>query len=354
MLETRFVYPYSDGMHLRRAAVFVSLVHRHKCKVTVTTADGKSRDGSSLMDMMRQPIAYGDEGVISAEGDDAEDLLDEIHEAVHHGLPVPLQHESRLPASMPLPVFSLKSEGGLKISLVIFPQETVAQHQQPWLEKAGRLMRECYAREIKPAEVEKYFSRSLQVSALQPDGELAGLADCGTSPFGRNRILMHLLEPLVLSDRPGHKQQDLAVSLIRALAEVMAAAYRLEKDSRILCGFLTQDAEMLRLARFYLRDVRQSLDAGEGSEEWKEVLAGRKLCGLDVPDEAGIVRDHFEAGTCPRERRLPGLGEKDAVFVMGDVPAWTWAPPAAVGREFLKAALNEQMRYCRSVYGQEG
>ncbi len=66
------------GLHARPAAVFVKAAAEQPAKVTIRTPDGEPVDASSILSIMTLGVEQGDEVVLAAEGDRADESLDTL------------------------------------------------------------------------------------------------------------------------------------------------------------------------------------------------------------------------------------------------------------------------------------
>lgn len=70
------------GLHARASAKFVTLAAQLPCEVQVEKDGGEAVTGTSIMGLMMLGAAIGDEIVISAEGEDAEEAVTKLAELV--------------------------------------------------------------------------------------------------------------------------------------------------------------------------------------------------------------------------------------------------------------------------------
>ncbi|MFT4186050.1 MAG: HPr family phosphocarrier protein [Micrococcaceae bacterium] len=66
------------GLHARPAAMFVQAVTATGLPVTIAKEGGDPVDARSLLAVMAQSFSYGTEVTLSAEGDGAEEKLEEL------------------------------------------------------------------------------------------------------------------------------------------------------------------------------------------------------------------------------------------------------------------------------------
>ncbi|MFB6076971.1 MAG: phosphocarrier protein HPr [Candidatus Nanohaloarchaea archaeon] len=73
-----------EGLHARPAAKFVETANEFDCDLTVKAADDDRDpvDARSMLAVTSLGVAEGDDVVLSAEGDDAEDALDALEEVL--------------------------------------------------------------------------------------------------------------------------------------------------------------------------------------------------------------------------------------------------------------------------------
>jgi phosphocarrier protein HPr len=78
MPERRVVIGSKVGLHARPAAMFVQAAAKQPVKVTIAKADGKPVDARSILSVLALDARGGDEVVLAAEGDGADQALDEL------------------------------------------------------------------------------------------------------------------------------------------------------------------------------------------------------------------------------------------------------------------------------------
>ncbi|HEY9411883.1 MAG TPA: HPr family phosphocarrier protein [Jiangellaceae bacterium] len=78
MPERTVVVASKAGLHARPAAVFVKAAAEQPAKVTIRKPDGDPVDASSILSIMTLGVEQGDEVVLSAEGDKADQSLDTL------------------------------------------------------------------------------------------------------------------------------------------------------------------------------------------------------------------------------------------------------------------------------------
>lgn len=76
MAERRAVVASKSGLHARPAAVFVKAAAEQPTKVSIRKPDGDPVDASSILSIMTLGVEQGDEVVLSADGDKADQALD--------------------------------------------------------------------------------------------------------------------------------------------------------------------------------------------------------------------------------------------------------------------------------------
>lgn len=78
MPERTVVVASKAGLHARPAAVFVKAAAEQPVKVTIRKADGEPVDAASILSIMTLGVEQGDEVILAAEGDKAEQSLDTL------------------------------------------------------------------------------------------------------------------------------------------------------------------------------------------------------------------------------------------------------------------------------------
>jgi phosphocarrier protein HPr len=79
MAERRVVVGSKVGLHARPAAMFVQAAAKQPMKVTIAkAAGGKPVDARSILSVLALDARGGDEVVLAAEGDGADQVLDEL------------------------------------------------------------------------------------------------------------------------------------------------------------------------------------------------------------------------------------------------------------------------------------
>jgi phosphocarrier protein len=69
------------GVHARPAALFVKIANRYSCSVLVTK-DGEQINGKSIMGLMMLAAGPGSKLLVTCEGEDCHEALDEIEALV--------------------------------------------------------------------------------------------------------------------------------------------------------------------------------------------------------------------------------------------------------------------------------
>jgi phosphocarrier protein HPr len=78
MAERRAVVGSRVGLHARPAALFVRAVARQPVKVTVAKDGRDPVDAASILSVLALDVRGGEEVVLAADGDGAEQALDEL------------------------------------------------------------------------------------------------------------------------------------------------------------------------------------------------------------------------------------------------------------------------------------
>jgi phosphocarrier protein HPr len=76
--ERRAVVASKIGLHARPAARFVKAAAKQPVKVTIARAGGDPVDAASILDVVTLDVRGGEEVILTAEGDGAEQALDEL------------------------------------------------------------------------------------------------------------------------------------------------------------------------------------------------------------------------------------------------------------------------------------
>jgi phosphocarrier protein HPr len=78
MPERRVVIGSKVGLHARPAAMFVQAAAKQPVKVTIAKVGGDPVDARSILSVLALDARGGDEVVLAADGDGAEQALDEL------------------------------------------------------------------------------------------------------------------------------------------------------------------------------------------------------------------------------------------------------------------------------------
>ncbi|SDT65328.1 MULTISPECIES: HPr family phosphocarrier protein [Jiangella] len=78
MPERTAVVASKAGLHARPAAVFVKAAAEQPTKVSIRKPDGDPVDASSILSIMTLGVEQGDQVILSAEGEKADDALDAL------------------------------------------------------------------------------------------------------------------------------------------------------------------------------------------------------------------------------------------------------------------------------------
>jgi phosphocarrier protein len=82
MAERRAVVASKIGLHARPAARFVKAAAKQPVKVTIARTGGDPVDAASILDVVTLDVRGGEEVILTAAGDGAEQALDELVEVV--------------------------------------------------------------------------------------------------------------------------------------------------------------------------------------------------------------------------------------------------------------------------------
>jgi phosphocarrier protein len=80
MAERTVVVESAVGLHARPAKLFTQAAAGSGIKVLIAKGDGPAVDASSILRVMALAVKHGEEVTISAEGDDADAVLDRLAE----------------------------------------------------------------------------------------------------------------------------------------------------------------------------------------------------------------------------------------------------------------------------------
>jgi phosphocarrier protein HPr len=86
MPERRVVVGSKVGLHARPAAMFVQAAAKQPVKVTIAKTGGDPVDARSILSVLALDARGGDEVVLAAEGDGADQALDELAALVSRDL----------------------------------------------------------------------------------------------------------------------------------------------------------------------------------------------------------------------------------------------------------------------------
>lgn len=78
MAERRVIVTAESGLHARPAATFVQTAAKAPFDVTVAKAAGPPVNAKSILAVLSLDVEQGDYIVVAAEGDGADELLDEL------------------------------------------------------------------------------------------------------------------------------------------------------------------------------------------------------------------------------------------------------------------------------------
>ncbi|TDD65634.1 HPr family phosphocarrier protein [Jiangella aurantiaca] len=78
MPERTAVVASKAGLHARPAAVFVKAAAEQPTKVSIRKPDGEPVDASSILSIMTLGVEQGDQVILSADGDKADQALDAL------------------------------------------------------------------------------------------------------------------------------------------------------------------------------------------------------------------------------------------------------------------------------------
>jgi phosphocarrier protein HPr len=78
MPERRVVIGSKVGLHARPAAMFVQAAAKQPVRVTIAKSGGNPVDARSILSVLALDARGGDEVVLAADGDGAEQALDEL------------------------------------------------------------------------------------------------------------------------------------------------------------------------------------------------------------------------------------------------------------------------------------
>jgi phosphocarrier protein HPr len=78
MAERRVRVEAPAGLHARPAALFVQTAAKAPIEVTVARVCGDAVNAKSILSVLGLDVRHGEEIVITADGDDADELLDRL------------------------------------------------------------------------------------------------------------------------------------------------------------------------------------------------------------------------------------------------------------------------------------
>ncbi len=85
MIEIELILVNRHGLHLRPASKFVEIANRYPAKVFVAVNGGDEGDGKSILDLSARAAGKGARLSIRADGEGAEQVLDELAALVRSG-----------------------------------------------------------------------------------------------------------------------------------------------------------------------------------------------------------------------------------------------------------------------------
>ncbi|GAA4893092.1 HPr family phosphocarrier protein [Streptomonospora salina] len=85
MAQRRVTVQSEVGLHARPAALFVGAAAESDGEVTVAKGEGQAVSAKSILAVMGLDVRKGDEVVITADGDGAEQMLDRLAEIADAG-----------------------------------------------------------------------------------------------------------------------------------------------------------------------------------------------------------------------------------------------------------------------------
>lgn len=87
MPERTVVITSRVGLHARPAAAFVKAAARAPVPVSIRKAEGEAVSAASILSVLTLGAAHGDSVVLSAEGEGAATVLEELAQLLEHGEP---------------------------------------------------------------------------------------------------------------------------------------------------------------------------------------------------------------------------------------------------------------------------
>jgi phosphocarrier protein len=91
MPERRVVIASTVGLHARPAALFTQAAAKAAVPVTIAKAGGNPVDARSILLVLTLGVAHGDEVVLQAEGDGADEALDQLAGLLAQNLDAPVE-----------------------------------------------------------------------------------------------------------------------------------------------------------------------------------------------------------------------------------------------------------------------
>jgi phosphocarrier protein HPr len=82
--ERRVVVASPVGLHARPAALFVQAVQATGLTVSLCRHDGRTADARSILAVVTLDVRHGDEVLLRAEGEGAQQALDRLAELLSH------------------------------------------------------------------------------------------------------------------------------------------------------------------------------------------------------------------------------------------------------------------------------
>ena len=89
MPERTAIVASAVGLHARPAAVFVKAVAEAPVPVTIRKKDGAAVNAASILSIMTLGVSHGDEVILAADGDGAEEALDTLTALLQADLDAP-------------------------------------------------------------------------------------------------------------------------------------------------------------------------------------------------------------------------------------------------------------------------
>ena len=92
MSERRVVIASTVGLHARPAALFTQAAAKAPMPVTIAKAGGTPVDARSILFVLTLGVTHGDEVVLAAEGEGADEALDTLVALLEQDLDAPAGH----------------------------------------------------------------------------------------------------------------------------------------------------------------------------------------------------------------------------------------------------------------------